>query len=319
MNNTDSNCRVKNLQFEVYYEKCLKCDVFFWIFIGISCYVGIANLTLMYGLKKTTKKFKNPQILQFVLALIDLIATIYFQFIYIVPFYLQHLKNEKCRITIVLLRTIRNILYSFEPFILTLMIISRYVTICYPFQINLQRIVNSNRHFISTILALFAMTGILTAIVMVIYQLSFSMQYVIAAIYYILCFLSMAILNIRLILKLRNNCKRTCTNEISIEKQKKAVKTLMMVMASTICCNTIYILVVLVKTIESYCGKTTAMEQLLDYIKFIYLLYFLGMGINSNIFLCRNSKIIRLIKNILLKLHNDGKFQVNEKSTTSLS
>lgn len=296
MNETNKNCQIRNVLFGMFYKSCLACDFSFWIFIIVWCYVVTINLTLMYGLKKTTKNFKNPQLLQFLLALTDLVVVVYYAIIYIVPFYLQDLQRDECEILMPLMQTIRSILFVFEPFILGLIIFCRYITICYPFQNNkLSHFVNS-KQFIIILLAAFTLGCILCATCMTLLKLSDTIHFVSIVTYNLVCFLWMAVLNTGLILKLRNNCNLKSENMRSITKQMRAVKTLIMMMVTMICCNTPYLLVLIAHTIQSLGNDYNLLKLLLDYIEFISAINMLGMGINSNILLCRNAEVIKLLK-----------------------
>lgn len=120
----NKTCTAKNPFSGESYIGCITCNPFLWIFIIISFYVTTINAALMYGLTKTTKKFKNPQVLQFVLALTDVVVVVFAGFVYVVPFYLR--QSSRCDVVTETLDAMRNILFAFEPFLLAFIILSVY-------------------------------------------------------------------------------------------------------------------------------------------------------------------------------------------------
>lgn len=292
----NKTCTAKNPFSGESYIGCITCNPFLWIFIIISFYVTTINAALMYGLTKTTKKFKNPQVLQFLLALTDVVVVVFAGFVYVVPFYLR--QSSRCDVVTETLDAMRNILFAFEPFLLAFIILCRYITIYYPFQDRMLTKVIQRKRFIAGVLCLFIFgcvsltflfrsTGKFTVIK--------TLSYVV---FNFLCFLSMVIFNNKSIRKVRNDSKNASIESIrSIEKHKRAVKTLTLMTISTICSNLPSKIFILTIGVVVSKGEMEMFDKMMLYgAEFCAAIYLLGMGVNSQIFVCRSSKIMKLIK-----------------------
>lgn len=286
-------------------------NVFFGIFIMITIYVVVINLALIYGLKKAARKpFGNPQLLQFALAIIDVAASVYISIFY---FYLQ--ENESLSSPI--LRSIGNVLFLWETFILALIVFSRYMTIRYPFRNNkISKFVARKSFLVASFLFY---TLAFTFFEMYIYErkdYSVSFYY---AFFDMICFLLMVIFNILSIVTLKtSSIQKINGSRTRLERQKRAVHTLSLVTIS-----------MLIFSLPNMVGQQIYFTQFLKqhgkempllprYAKYLTAFFMLGMGVNSNIFLCRSSEIMKLMKEIILTVRRQ-KLNIKEKLDASIS
>lgn len=312
---SNMSCKIINILFQkpYKYKNCLTCDVYFWLSIFTLLYGFIINLTLMYGLKKTMKKFKNAQLLQFLLAFTDLVMEVYYAFLYVTLFHLQNLKNGKCILVINLLESIKNTFYIFEPFILNLLIFCRFITIIYPFQNNrISKIVNSKIFIVISLLIYGLVSSSVTIFITISIPRLFPGFHCASFLFF---FSTMFVMNLALIIKLRKSSTLTNEETRSLKKQRKAVRTLTIVMITTVLSNIPVILMLLGIVLLVLEDKKTELAQLFDYIELVAIAFILGIGINSNVLLCRNAKIMKLLKTLFSINKNE---QLHAPSITEL-
>lgn len=283
-NSTNSHDVRNNLQY------CITCTVFFWLLIVILCYVAIINAALMYGLMKTTREFKNPQRLQFMLAVSDLV-TVLFE---VTMLSIQRYVIFKYKVLAIMVNALINMLFLSEIFIIALMVFSRYITISYPFQNNtISKFVNRKKFVLVSVLVYTLGYGLLEIAVQ--YMKIPTMFF--CVIFNWICSTVIVMFNILSIVKLRNNSVTDSTeSRKSAENHTRAIQTLSMIAISTICLslpNNVYQMMTLVLLFEK---NYKLLIKLLNYFEAILLLYLLGMGVNSHIVLCRSSKIMKLLK-----------------------
>lgn len=265
-------------------ETCSTCNVYFWLLVFASCYGVLVNLMLVYGLKKTTAKFKSWQLLQFLLGLVDITAIL---------IYFVKTDGKVPKVVTAIVTSLSNILFLMEVFILALMVFCRFITISYPFQNNLiSKYINKKMFTVTLCLVNLLVFTFLEAVIKIMGNTAIHMVYYITVIW--LCFILMIIFNILSIKKLRKSSGPNSPSVRSTENNKKAVTTITMMTILTIMFSlpdNIFQIVELWRLFKG-CQRAT----LSHYSKFVLAIYFFGMGVNSNVLLCRSSEIMNLMK-----------------------
>lgn len=297
-------------------------DPYMWVHVVVVVYITIVSLLVMYGLKKTTRKFQTGQLLVFLISTTDLAIGFCIVFEqYILPFILQSINDENwCRGIRKIFLMLEYVVESFELVLIALLVVCRYISIRYPFRNDKLSRFTTSKSFVAMSLILhgtcytvFRITAeyyktIQDATVIVLFSITNGY------------FLIMATLNIRLIIKL--TAQRDNNNNVGTQKcrkrQQKAIITITIMMVSTIA-TTAPLIIIQFITINIYMEKDIHKMKVMlanHSIWWCYTLWVFGVGLNSNIYLCRSVKIMRTVRTMCCPIHDQSSRRMINQTVT---
>lgn len=129
----------RQLMLKTYIVWSLQC----WVFFIAILYARLVNIILIYGLKKTTQKWKK----------LDLVTLQFLFKKFNVVYYLGMYRRAQ-KIVLTVTSSLNNVLFLMEMFsFCLLMVFSRYINISYPFQNNfISKYINKNMFAVTMIL-----------------------------------------------------------------------------------------------------------------------------------------------------------------------